>query len=166
MMFCLRKFDTGVSEALCSAELGDVVTYSFTEETGFFCPGKDQASERYAYIATGTGIAPFLSALKTYDTLPKWLLYGTKTRDDVVEFSYLRERLGSSLILCHSQEPDLGKQTLWSRVTHGMTLFEGPGRLLDAYYLCGSAGMIADASSGLAAVGVPISRIESEVFFY
>jgi len=136
------------------------------------------------WIATGTGIAPFLSAVRSGTVGDKTLLYGSRTSDRFYFADELSKRLGSRLLLCCSQcagireqgtSADSGEQ--WGRA-HGATCYAGrlTGWLQEAassgrlpvdrrYFLCGSAGMIVDVRDLLIASGVAFDSIHSEIYF-
>lgn len=125
----------------------------------------------YVFIAGGVGIAPLMSMLRALadrgDTRPMWLFYGNR----VVERSVFREEIDA-----------IGAAT-GMRVVH--VLLEPPpewtgetgyitGEVLARHlpedlsglqcYVCGPTPMIRLAERALGSLGVPLSRVHSEIF--
>ena len=125
---------------------------------GFFIP--DQRTIHgtpSVFIATGTGISPFHSYVKSYPDLNYTVLHGVK---------YSSESYGSEVFIS-------GKQTICStqdnqgdfkgRVTGYL---EKSGIDKNAvYYLCGNAAMIDEVSTLLENYDIKPDNIRSEVYF-
>ena len=138
---------------------------------------------RYVGVATGTGIAPFLSAQKSGLNGPTQLLQGARSQDGLYFAELWREVLGERYLPCCSREKALG--VTFGRVTDLLkreNLAGGEGGLgLGApavgppraphfsttmpYRLCGSAEMVVEARDVLIEKGVPFQQIVSEVYF-
>lgn len=123
------------------------------------------------FIATGTGVAPFLSVAASGLVQNCTLVHGARKRESF----YLQEKLlqtpGLGYIRCCSQAP----QGLSTEVSDGsFPVFSGrvtawlrqndcdPTR---KYYLCGSAEMVVEARDILVEKGVSFRQIISEVYF-
>ncbi|HUX49234.1 MAG TPA: FAD-dependent oxidoreductase [Spirochaetia bacterium] len=136
------------------------------------------------WIATGTGVAPFLSAIRSGSVSEKTLVYGSRTSDRFYFADELSTSLGDRLVLCCSQcaeSPGTGapagsgepwggarRATCYSgRLTGWLRDAASTGKLpIDTrYFLCGSAGMIVDVRDLLIASGVAFDRIHSEIYF-
>lgn len=125
---------------------------------GFFIP--DQRTLRgmpSVFIATGTGISPFHSFVKSFPDLDYTVIHGVK---------YTFESYGSesfkadNQIICSSQD---SKSNYRGRVTDYL---KKTGLDKNAvYYLCGNAGMIDDVSTFLENAGINPGDIRSEVYF-
>ena len=64
LCFIVRKMDGGeVSPWLMARRPGDLIR--ITPPFGWFRPGQDSDDTPFVFLATGTGIAPFLSYIKT-----------------------------------------------------------------------------------------------------
>ena len=133
---------------------------------------------RYVGIATGTGIAPFLSAQKSGLKGLTQLLQGSRSLDGLYFATLWREVLGERYLPCCSREK--APEVSFGRVTDilkGATHAEGGGALgfgapvaplfspTMAYRLCGSAEMVVEARDVLIEKGVPFQQIVSEVYF-
>ena len=146
---------------LCERQPGDsmMVSYAF----GDFRPNAETRSQEHSpvFIATGVGIAPFLSTVRDgriHASRPR-CLYGVRHLADVVD----RELLGRccELQLAVSREKVDG-------VHHGHV--DALVQALDVnlprdYFLCGLDTMVYAQSDWLEAQGVPAERVHTEVFF-
>ena len=113
------------------------------------------------WVATGTGVAPFVSMARTDPCADKTLVQGSGAPDGL-HFRSLFQTAGlRSYVPCCSRRPD---PTVYAgRVTAYLAACD-----LDPvahYLLCGSAQMIVDARDLLIARGVPYRRILAEVYF-
>jgi NAD(P)H-flavin reductase len=125
---------------------------------GFFIP--DESAKRgfpTVFVATGTGISPFHSYIKSYPDLNYTVLHGVKY---VVE-SYGRDTFKAEKhIICSSQDK---KGNYFGRVT-GYLKDSGVDKKA-VYYLCGNSVMIDDVSTFLEHSGIKPEYIRSEVYF-
>lgn len=131
---------------------------------------------RHLCIAAGSGITPMLSIASSVLANPGsqvTLLYGNRTSSSVMfaeELADLKNRYGARFDLVH----------VLSREPRDVELFSGrlePDRLrrlvtalvplhgMDHVWLCGPFGMIADARTVLAELGVDEDRVHFELFY-
>jgi ferredoxin-NADP reductase len=160
LRFIVRRMPNGrVSEWLAARAPGDEVDISLP--FGWFRPGcNGAAGEPCVLVASGTGIAPFLSALRSLpDLQPLICLYGVRCLADAVGLDYLRDRC--PLRLCVSREN--APPHHHGRVTD--LLSEIPILERTNYYLCGLDAMVNEVSQWLERHGVHFTRIHREVFF-
>ena len=116
-----------------------------------------RAIARHCFIATGTGIAPFHSFVRSFPELNYTLLHGVRYASDRCNFElHDTERY----IQCVSRE-DGGK--FKGRVTD--YLRQHPVNPDTLFYLCGNCDMIFEAYDILVHQGVPRHHIMSEVFY-
>lgn len=120
------------------------------------------SGEKSWWIATGTGIAPFYSMMRTgnYDT--GRLIHGVRQRNQFYFEEEFIESLGSRYIRCCSGEESPGIFT--GRVTgylNQLTVIPADIK----YYLCGKALMVVETRDILIERGVPFSNILSEIYF-
>jgi phytoene dehydrogenase-like protein/NAD(P)H-flavin reductase len=109
------------------------------------------SGRRQVFIATGTGLAPFLpmfERLQATGALDQAvLLFGCKRRDE--DITTESPVLPGTVIRCVSQE-DAPAQGLRGRVTDALRSFEFDPEDTD-FYLCGSSAMVADVRAVLEA---------------
>lgn len=161
LRFLIRRMHGGrVSPWLADRTPGDEVQLS--DPFGWFRPGQSgEPSDRSVFVATGTGIAPFVSALRSLpDLRPIVCLYGIRRLSDAVAVDYLHARC--KLKLCVSRESALPYHQ--GRVTD--LLDEVPIGDDINYYLCGLDAMIKEAGQRLQERGVHYAQIYREVFFH
>jgi ferredoxin-NADP reductase len=160
LRFVVRRMPGGeVSEWLAGRVPGDEIEIS--QPFGWFRPGYGgEAGDPSVLIATGTGIAPFLSALRSSPGLkPALCLYGVRFLADAIGLDYLRDRCPLRLCISRQEAPPHHH----GRVTDLLSEIPRPERT--NYYLCGLDAMIDEASQWLQQRGVHFTRIHREVFF-
>jgi ferredoxin-NADP reductase len=159
LRFIIRRMPGGaVSEYLSQLKPGNHVRAS--PPFGWFRPGEHGGSRPFAFIATGTGIAPFLSHLRSRPTVhPSIVLYGVRELADAVDVDGLKKVCNLRLAVSRQQVSG----THHGRVTD--LLGEVPVDANTDYYLCGLDVMIDDVTNWLEARGIDITRIHRECFF-
>lgn len=151
-----EKADGKLTPLLSTLRAGDAIYVS--KPFGAF-----QCKDKQAWwIASGTGIAPFASMLRSGQAKGKKLIHGARF-DTHFYFSELIEKeMGEDYMRCCSQQPDTqyypGRLTRW--------LEEQPSLPKEiGYYLCGSAEMVVEVRDLLIKKGVPFQQIISETYF-
>ena len=160
LRFVIRRMPGGaVSEWLAARVPGDEIEIS--QPFGWFRPGYGgEPGEPSVLIATGTGIAPFLSALRSLSELkPLVCLYGVRSLADAVQLAYLRDRCRVELCVSREKAPPHHH----GRVTDLLSAI--PREERTNYYLCGLDAMVDEVSQWLQERGVHFTRIHREVFF-
>lgn len=155
--FLIREIPDGVvSPRLGACKEGDLVEIG--GPYGDFCLSEEEiGSRRYVFIATGTGVAPFHSFVKSFPSLQYTLFHGVRFEDELYDKDDYDQRSYEIAVSC----PKDGKKG--SRITEKLD-----NKNLDAdsvYYLCGNRLMITDAISILRNKGVPGGSIYTETFF-
>ncbi len=158
--FLIQHLPNGeVSTALSQLKSGDHIRLS--SPFGWFRPGSNVNGDPFVFIATGTGIAPFLSYLKGPNApRPLACLYGVRYLEDALELDFLRDCC--PVMLAVSREHRDG-------IHHGRVtdlLEKLPCHHRTHYYLCGLDAMIDEVSFRLEQSGVDFTHIHREVFFY
>lgn len=143
-----------ISPRLALLRPGDTVRMSGPQGS-FIIP---DVSRQAMLIATGTGIAPFRSFLRTYTDWQPILLHGVRSAADL----YWRPELEP---LCRRYVPCVSRQgEQLRRVTDWLATEELPEGA--DYYLCGKYDMIRDAVAVLSRRGVSPANIRTEIFYY
>ncbi len=148
--------DGNVSLSLMDCQPGD-----FAEVKGGF--GKMTLNEneikgkKHLFIASGTGIAPFHSYIKSYPEIDYKLLHGVRSADEAYD---MEEYAIDRYILCTSRETS---GDYHGRVTDYLRELEiDPSQL---YHICGNSKMIYETQSILRQKGVMDENIRTEVYF-
>ncbi len=159
LRFLIRKMDGGeVSPWLMDCRQGDTIRIS--PPFGWFRPGQEIGKAPFAFIATGTGIAPFLSYQQTFEKQPVQCLYGVRRETDAIGYTVLRDRCPTLLAISreetdahhHGRVTDLFDQLPLDPETH--------------YYCCGLESMVNDVGEWLQGHDIPLMNIHREVFFH
>lgn len=132
-----------------TVEIQDIFSY--------FTPGKNQITRQYSYFATGTGLAPFRSALLTYDHKPHTMFWGGKLICESWDLINIKDL---NLKIAHSTyQPAY----LPARITeYKKQIHINPNH---TYYLCGLDCMIDELSNFLIDNGISYQQIQTEQFF-
>ena len=125
---------------------------------GFFKFNPEQfASKKFLFIATGTGISPFHSFVKTFPNLDYQLIHGVRFGKEAYDHCDFEKK---KVTLCTSADP-MGN--FYGRVTD--YLFSQKPDTVTNCFLCGNSEMISEVFDILTAKGIPTSNIYSEVYF-
>ncbi len=119
-------------------------------------------SDPACYIAAGTGIAPFMSMLRSLPADNKILIHGSRLLNEFYDSVFLEQKLGDRYIRCYSGE----RSSIYfkGRVTHYLESMRLPGPDYK-YYLCGSAEMVVEVRQLLIQRGIDFANIHSEIYF-
>jgi ferredoxin--NADP+ reductase len=158
--FLIKHLHGGVvTEFLQHRHPGDILKVS--TPYGWFRPGRQHQNGQFIFIATGTGIAPFLSYIRSFpQNPPLQILYGVRYQQDLVGLQDLGE--AGPLNLAVSREKAKG-------IHHGRVTNLLPMLPLNAdihYYLCGLDTMVRDVTLWLQNNGIESHHIHREIFFY
>lgn len=117
----------------------------------------EMSSGKFIFIASGTGISPFHSFVRSYPGLNYTLFHGVRFRTEAYDMKeYDHERY----FLCTSRESYNGRR---GRVTKFLTKYPVDDTML--FYLCGNSSMIYDMFHVLKNKGVAANKIFNEVYF-
>jgi ferredoxin--NADP+ reductase len=120
-------------------------------------------SEPAVFIASGTGVAPFASMLRSGLHTDKILIHGGRTLDSFYFSDEFISLLGdSNYIRCCSREK--GEGVYEGRLTRYLQEQQDldPAR---KYYLCGLAEMVVETRDLLISKGIPYGNIIAEIYF-
>lgn len=125
---------------------------------GFFTlKEKDIENRKFLFLATGTGISPFHSFIKSNPKINYSLIHGIRMSSETYEKeSYSKERYTAAV----SQD---SKGNYHGRLTEYLKTLNPKSDTL--CYLCGNVDMIHDAYDILQEKGIPVDQIHSEVYF-
>lgn len=125
---------------------------------GYFIPDeKTKSGHKAMLIATGTGISPFHSYMRSYPDLNCRILHGVHFANE----AYGRESFKPDNYLLCTSRSDGGDY--FGRITN--YLKENKVEKDTICYLCGNSDMIDEVSTILEKYGLPPENIRTEVFF-
>lgn len=125
---------------------------------GFFTlREEDIQNGEFLFLATGTGISPFHSFIRTNPNLNYKLIHGIRT----VHETYEKETYSANQYFSATSKDSKGSHH--GRLTGYLETVSVKRNTL--CYLCGNVDMIHDAYDILQAKGIPVDQIHSEVYF-
>jgi ferredoxin--NADP+ reductase/benzoate/toluate 1,2-dioxygenase reductase subunit len=125
---------------------------------GFFTINEEEIkSKQFVFIASGTGIAPFHSIIKSYPDLNYKLIHGVRYDNEAYEKHDYDSR---KYILCTSKS---NNGDFNGRVTEYIKNFPVKSNML--FYICGNSNMIYDVYNILMKKKISHKRIYTEVYF-
>ena len=145
-----------VSQQLKTLTTGDLVTVE--GPMGFFTLENIKVgTAKLVLIATGTGIAPFHSFVKSHPNLHYQILHGVRLAEESYE---LQDYDPNKFVLCTSGE---NKGNFNGRVTD--YLRQNNVDVHAEYFLCGNVKMIHEAFDILKEKGINPTQMHAEVYF-
>ena len=156
--FLIKEVKRGsVSPALRKVKPGDEV--ALHGPYGAFIISSDRAKKTlFTFIATGTGIAPFHSFVRTYPDLDYRIINGIRTAKERYDYNdYDRKRLTTCVT----------RDDCWSGFKGRVTDYLQQNYIdpTQIYFLCGNQGMIQKGYDLLRIKGVSGNQIFTEAFF-
>lgn len=125
---------------------------------GFFTLKDEEVkNKKFLFLATGTGISPFHSFIKTYPNLDYTLIHGIRYSNE----SYEKMAYDSKRYVSATSKDSKGDFN--GRLTSYLKTLNPSSETL--CFLCGNVDMIHDAYDILQDKGIPVDQIHSEVYF-
>ena len=118
---------------------------------------KDAETGKFVFIASGTGIAPFRSIVRTYPEINYSLIHGVRYSKEAYDRS---EYASDRYMLCTSRD---SKGTFQGRLTSYLKDLDFSPET--QFYLCGNSDMIFDSLEILKEKGFERDQIHCEVYF-
>ena len=146
-------------------ELTNVLKSLKVHDEVFISPpfGQFTCNEKVAWwIATGTGIAPFYSMIKSERKLGIMLLHGVRNPETLLFKDEFHSLMNDHYIPCCSGKKIEG--VYFGRVTEYLRQMDKIQTGVK-YYLCGSAEMVVNVRDILIEKGVAFGDIVSEIYF-
>jgi len=114
------------------------------------------------WIASGTGVAPFVSMARSGLAVDKILIHGGRLDENFYFSDVLESLITDGYVRCCSQQQDTqnynGRLTVW--------LIDNQNLPTNCpYYLCGSPEMVVQVRDILIEKGIPFQNIISETYF-
>ena len=125
---------------------------------GSFCIDKNNLEKKHVFIATGTGIAPFSSFIKTYSNLKYHLIHGVSYEDELYDYG---DYDNSNITGCISREKT--KNHYFGRLTDYLKTYDFSNDFV--YYICGNGNMISEVYDFITSKSINSKNIYMESFF-
>jgi len=151
-----------VEEGIVSKQLKKLPVGALLEvegPLGFFSidPEMIREKRKFLFIASGTGIAPFHSMIKSIPGLDYKLLHGVRFAEEAYEKDTYED---DRFIVCSSRDE---KGDFHGRVTDYIKANEFDKNTV--CFFCGNFGMIREAMNLLEKKGIPPAQLHAEVYF-
>ena len=114
-------------------------------------------SHKHVFIASGTGIAPFHSIVKSYPELDYEVIHGVRYAEEAYELEHFKR---DKFTVCASRDE---KGDFKGRLTEHLKKAEFEENT--SFYLCGNSDMIFDAMEILKEKGFDRENVNVEVYF-
>jgi ferredoxin-NADP reductase len=114
------------------------------------------------WIATGTGIAPFISMVESGEFANRTLIHGARLLNQFYFSELFKEKMGGNYLrFCTAESSE---EVVSGRLT---TFIKESDYILPErkYYLCGNANMVVEVRDLLLNRGVPFEHIIAEIYF-
>lgn len=154
----IKEVENGiVSKQLKKLKSGDLL--EIEGPLGFFSidPEMIRQNRKFLFVASGTGIAPFHSMIKSIPGLNYKILHGVRFAEEAYEKHVYDPQ---SHVLCTSRDD---KGDFNGRVTDYIKQHEFDKDTI--CYFCGNFNMIREAMSLLEKKGIPPAQLHAEVYF-
>jgi len=115
------------------------------------------SSQKFLFVATGTGISPFHSFVRTFPELDYQLVHGVRFKEEAYEHADYKDEKVALCLSVHEGGDFNGRVTDY--------LFTQKIDSETNCFLCGNSEMIYEAFDILTGKGIPVSNIYSEVYF-
>jgi ferredoxin--NADP+ reductase len=149
------KDDGFLTPKLAGMIPGDTILVS--KPYGSFLGKKEEAW----WIATGTGVAPFYSMVKSGLGINKKLIHGVRYLNQFYFEDELEDALNENYIRCCSQETSCN--TFPGRVSNYLNGIQNLPQI--KYFVCGQALMVVEVRDLLIHKGIPFENIMAEIYF-
>jgi len=151
-----EKPDGSLTPFLSKLNSNDIIYVS--EPFGTFATTRGKAF----WIASGTGVAPFVSMARSGLVADKILIHGGRLDENFYFSDVLESLMTDGYVRCCSQQEDTqnykGRLTVWLMDNQNL-----PTNC--PYYLCGSPEMVVQVRDILIEKGIPFQNIISETYF-
>lgn len=144
-----------LSPQICSAEAGDIM--NIEGPYGSFTLSEEERTRPVYMIATGTGVSPFRSIVRSSPDLDYQLYHGVRTPAETLEC----ESFESGRYLDCTSRSDEGK--FQGRVTECLKTLSYPANSI--FMFCGNSDMIYESISILTSRGVLRDNMRAEIYF-
>ncbi|NOX45775.1 MAG: oxidoreductase [Chlorobi bacterium] len=153
----IKEITTGlVSKKLRRLQEGDELEVD--GPFGFFTiSGESRKKNKFLFIASGSGIAPFHSLALSYPEMDYQLIHGIRNSDEAYERKHYANGKYISCVTADKSGDFHGRVTDY--------LKQNPPDKDTLCYLCGNVNMIYDAFDILKEQGLPSSNLFAEVYF-
>lgn len=158
--FLIREVEGGIlSVKLKKLKKGEFV--KILGPYGNFYLENFDIKENYIFIATGTGISPFMSLIKTHKNLKYKIYHGIRKNIDIIEDKDINQNNYFKFI---TRENAKGINSVNGRITINFDIIKSEKKN-SFFFLCGNSMMVTEIYDRLIDNGFESNKIFTEVFF-
>jgi ferredoxin-NADP reductase len=158
--FLIREVEGGIlSVKLKRLKIGEFV--KILGPYGNFYLKNFDKKENYIFIATGSGISPFMSLIKTHKNLKYKIYHGIRKNTDIIEDKDIDRDNYFKFI---TREDVKDSNSIKGRITDNFDIIKNESRN-SYFFLCGNSMMVSEVYDKLIDTGFSSNRIFTEVFF-
>ncbi len=152
----IREVEHGnLSKKLKKVPIGTV--FQLSKPTGYFTLPDNVENHTIYCIATGSGIAPFISYTQTFQHVPFTIIHGIKNISESFEHNISKD---ATYISCTSKSTE---GIFNGRVTEYIK--KQTFNTTDLFYICGNGEMIHEVYSFLKLIGIDRNNINYEEYY-
>ena len=161
--FLIREINGGVlSTQLKSLKKDDQI--KILGPYGEFYLKEFNTNKKYNFFASGSGLAPFISIIRSFNNLSYNIFHGVRLFEDI----YTENKLKNYNVFIskfNSEEKHSSLRTYNGRITSNFEVIKNYINSNDLFFICGNSLMINDVYDYLEKNKIKNSNIYSELFF-
>ncbi len=162
--FLIREIEDGtLSSRLRKLKINDKV--KILGPYGEFYMKEMDFSKKYIFIASGTGIAPFISIIKSNKSLNYELFHGVRTIEDICG----DEKIKNYNVFISRNKNNIKNNSINKyfngRITDNLAFLKQYINQEYLYFICGNSSMVGDMYDFLEKNKIKTNKIFSELFF-
>jgi len=160
--FLIREISDGVlSNKLKKLKINDNI--KILGPFGEFYLKEFNINKKYNFFASGSGLAPFLSIIRSFKDLKFNIFHGVRLSEDIYTLSELKNY--NVFISKYAGEKNNFIKIYTGRITSNFEIIKKHINLDDLFFICGNSFMINDIYDCLKKNEINANNIYSELFF-
>jgi ferredoxin-NADP reductase len=160
--FLIREISDGVlSNKLKKLKINDNI--KILGPFGEFYLKEFNINKKYNFFASGSGLAPFLSIIRSFKDLKFNIFHGVRLSEDIYTLSELKNY--NVFISKYAGEKNNFIKIYNGRITSNFEIIKKHINLDDLFFICGNSFMINDIYDCLKKNEINANNIYSELFF-
>jgi ferredoxin--NADP+ reductase len=161
--FLIREINDGVLSAkLKNLKKDDQI--KILGPYGEFYLKEFNTNKKYNFFASGSGLAPFISIIRSFHNLNYNIFHGVRLFEDIYTENELKN-YNVFISKFNNKEKHSDIKTYNGRITSNFEIIKNYINSKDFFFICGNSLMINDVYDYLEKNNIPNSNIYSELFF-
>lgn len=160
--FLIREISDGIlSSKLKKLKINDNI--KILGPYGEFYLKEFNINKKYNFFASGSGLAPFLSIIRSFKNLKFNIFHGVRLSEDIYTLGELNNY--NVFISKYSKEKNNSIKIYNGRITSNFEIIKKHIGLDDLFFICGNSFMVNDIYDYLKKNNIKANNIYSELFF-